>query len=196
MPEIGEIRRGCETGHNRKERYIWAACEICGKERWTILSHNKPHNKRCISCAKKGIPHSEETKQKMHLVTGEKTNNWKGGRVIDRGGYLQLKLYPNDFFYPMARKQGYVLEHRLVVAKSLGRNLHRWELVHHKNHIKTDNRLDNLQLVGTDKHLQITLLDKRITYLENRVILLEAENCLLREGERRTMVNRITEEVK
>ena len=67
-------------------------------------------------------------------------------------GYIQIKLQPEDFFFPMADRQNYVLEHRLVVAKSLGRNLHPWEIVHHKGirysgiENKSDNLEDNLEL--------------------------------------------------
>jgi len=83
-------------------------------------------------------------------------------------GYILLKLRPNDFFYSMADQKGYVFEHRLVVAKHLGRNLHRWEIVHHKNGVRDDNRRENLQLVTDDRHKQITLLENRIKHLENK----------------------------
>jgi len=74
------------------------------------------------------------------------------------------------------------------MAKSLGRNLHPWEIVHHKhtrypagsNEDKQDNRIENLQLVSDDKHKQITLMENRIHYLEDRVTNLEAEIVLLK----------------
>lgn len=51
----------------------------------------------------------------------------------------------------MARTDGYVMEHRLVVANALGRPLVRTECVHHINHDPLDNRLENLELFASNR---------------------------------------------
>ncbi len=75
---------------------------------------------------------------------GNKNPFWSGGKYIDRlNGYVSV--YSPD--HPFAKKKGYVQEHRLVMEKFLGRYLRRNEIVHHRNKRKTDNRIENLELI-------------------------------------------------
>ena len=67
------------------------------------------------------------------------------------GGYWGL-LRPN---HPYTRKDGYVMEHRLIMEKHLGRYLLPKEVVHHINGDIKDNRIENLAKYDShSKHLQ------------------------------------------
>jgi len=163
MPELGEIRRN-KTG----QKQIFAACEICEHERWVQIVRGHPVNKRCIRCNNIGHHLSEETKRRQSEAhrestyihpCGENSSRWKGGRFLNkRDGYIEVWVSPDSFFYPMASKNGYVREHRLVMAKALGRCLHSWEIVHHKGirftdiRNKSDNLEDNLEMSLNGSH--------------------------------------------
>lgn len=172
------IRKSCELGYEDKSHYhIWHACIDCGKGRWVRYMEGKPESSRCRSCS---------SRLKAQGRTGENSPFWKGGRKVNGQGYILVLLQPDDFFYPMAKSSGYVLEHRLVVAKALGRCLHSWEIVHHKKgYAKDDNRYpETLELVMEGQHNQITIMENRIKFLEQRVTLLEAENILMKRQQR------------
>lgn len=143
MAIVGEIKKAREIGKRGGDRYIWAKCVDCGKERWIKHRKNLIDSIRCKNCNR-------------HL-RGEKNTRWKGGRHINNGGYVLVYLQPNSPFYSMGFQIGetstYTLEHRLIMAQSLGRCLKSWEHVHHKNGIKTDNRIENLTLTTRSTHL-------------------------------------------
>jgi len=77
----------------------------------------------------------------------EHSSNWRGGRIIRRD-YIFVIAKDN----PNSNSQGYTAEHRLVTEKKLGRYLTKDEVVHHKNGIKDDNRIENLQLMTDSEH--------------------------------------------
>ena len=86
-----------------------------------------------------------------HDQHGNKNGNWKSGRRIDKSGYILIH-FPD---HPNASSDGYVREHRILMENFLGRYLKKIEVVHHKNHIKHDNRLQNLELLKVGEHERI-----------------------------------------
>lgn len=171
MPKIGEIQQGPSLGYKTLNKFIWVACVDCGKERWVMLLKGNPQFERCPKCGRK-------IRKRRRLK----------GQVKASEGYTQVWLAPDDFFYSMAMRKGYVLEHRLVMAKSLGRCLHSWELVHHKGtkypigsiENRSDNRIENLQLIGNDRHNQLTRLETKIFRLKKENQELKIENRKLK----------------
>lgn len=74
---------------------------------------------------------------------------WKGGAMLRnrKGNYVQVRyVRAPDWAKPMARKDGYIMEHRLVMAEWCGRLLTRVETVHHINHRPLENARMNLEL--------------------------------------------------
>ncbi len=167
MPEIGEIKKGTEIGYKGQNKFIWHACLDCGKERWEGLKYGEPKHLRCHLCSQKG----------------ELNGSWRGGRNRTTGGYIEVWVHPDDFFYPMTKRDNnYVLEHRLIMAKHLKRCLLSWEIVHHKNGIRNDNHLENLELLSnSSQHYALTRIGNYIKKLENRITLLEVENTILKK---------------
>jgi hypothetical protein len=124
---------------------------------------------------KKGQHHTEESKEKLRHINlgkkqskesilkrsaslkklcrfGEKAPYWKGGRLIDKKGYILI--YKPE--HPQAMNKGYVFEHRLIMENILKRVLTKREVVHHLNGIPSDNRNENLQLFESQKEHQKT----------------------------------------
>lgn len=101
-----------------------------------------------------------------HSNRGDGNPQWNGGKpFVNVHGYVEIR--------DGQRRRGKVirsLEHRVVMEKHLGRKLQLGETVHHINHNKTDNRIENLRLFSTNgSHISYEKSEKKI--LENLTYL-------------------------
>jgi len=150
-------------------------CPLCDK-----LIH--PHNKTCRECRWKPYranhicPDCGEPKGKASarcakcatkLKRGSNHPCWKGGRYFNSGGYVML-YFPN---HSRATSNGYVREHIKIWMDAYGK-IPKGHVIHHLNGVKSDNRLENLNLTAVTKHNTHTLvqaMQARIRELEARI---------------------------
>jgi len=75
-----------------------------------------------------------------------------GSKYKRPDGYIAV-YYPKN---PDATAQGLMLEHRLVAEQKYGRRILKTEQVHHLNHIRDDNRPENLEVISPSDHQRIS----------------------------------------
>jgi hypothetical protein len=82
-------------------------------------------------------------------MSGPNNPAWKGGVTYWRkaGNYPPIKyVRAPDWALPMARQDGYIMEHRLLRAAMVGRMLSRSEVVHHRDHDPLNNAPSTIEL--------------------------------------------------
>lgn len=121
---------GCANKWQRR-RKVDCTCEHCGDTFSVAPSvYEKDGCKFCSrQCYREAAP------------VGENHPNWKGGRFTRSDGYVAIRVDGD-----------YILEHRQIMEQHLGRKLATREHVHHKNGIKDDNRIENLEVLSVEDH--------------------------------------------
>ncbi len=152
-PCVIDIKTPTELG--RKDlyhRHALVKCIDCGQQRWIQIRRLKSPSftGRCAKCERE-------------YQFGANHPLWKGYRMSGNGLYRMVLIYPDSAYYCMAKASTtihgggrYVMEHRLTIAKHLGRPLMNKEHVHHLNGDRRDNHLNNLQLISPKDHAVYT----------------------------------------
>lgn len=121
------------TGYRRNKKLT---CQICGKQFLSYRSTTKSCSKECY----KSVCFNKQ---------------FRGGKT-KKNGYI--KVYSPH--HPIS-DGNYVMEHRLVMEKHIGRFLNSDEIVHHINGIRDDNRISNLQLLTKSEHTALHHKERR-----------------------------------
>lgn len=121
-------------------KHICKECDVA------FYSKQKISNYCTLSCSGKNAARHIKN-HRGNTNSGSKHWNWKGGFNYSSQGYIQVNVG--------IRKRK--LQHRLVMEKHLGRELLKSEQVHHINGDKTDNRIENLQVLSASEHTKLHL---------------------------------------
>lgn len=170
------FRELCEKSDCQSQHWKESTAMCLPRVSDRVLPQNKSINSEILLSDMRGQGQKEKSKNVRHLkniaklgragwteksmksyavsMGGENNPAWKGGVTIfkKKGNYKNVRYVrcPKDYL-AMARKDGYVMEHRLIMAQQVGRVVLRTEAVHHINHNPTDNRIENLMLFQNNR---------------------------------------------
>lgn len=158
--------RYCSWHCYYKSRKPNKTCEVCGGPvallRYRYCSkecfkkrRKKGQEKPCQKCGATMWVEPKQVTKRFCSVTCKNESlrlDGPGAKYKRPDGYIAL-YYPK---HPDSGSQGFILEHRWIAEQKYGRRILRSEHVHHINHIRDDNRPENLEIIDPSNHQKIS----------------------------------------
>jgi hypothetical protein len=115
-------------------------CAVCENE---FLQKHLNNSKYCSpSCKKLGV----FRQYKGLPIKGPRKHVHGTGHITSNGYRIISKNHPNAKCRSPNSGKGQIMEHVWIMSNHIGRPLEKHENVHHKNGIRDDNRIENLEL--------------------------------------------------
>ena len=139
---------GTFRSRHAKAKYCSPAC----KSRAQVKRHPRP----CKQCGATFTPTRVEAK----FCSRSCANRGRRSGKLWKNPLGYIVRYEPD--HPMANGRGRVFEHRWLMAEHLGRMLLPTEVVHHRNGIVDDNRIENLEVMTRSEHGRLHAVERRM----------------------------------
>lgn len=122
-----------------------------------ILQHNSPViSLDELSTINETNAHKHVPSEIGQKISKQLSMSGIGAKKIRSDGYVYI-FFPD---HPKSSKDGFIMEHILVMECAIGRWIRPDECVHHINHIRNDNRLQNLQLMTRSEHMRMHMQER------------------------------------
>lgn len=103
---------------------------------------------------------------------GRCAGRWNADKIISSNGYVKLRVGRG---HPLADPNGYAYEHLVIWVAAGNERPRRGFLLHHRNGDKTDNRLENIELLSRAEHNREHLADRDRCEVSGRLLPTQAE---------------------
>lgn len=130
-------------------------------------SHDYPPTEKQMAAWKRNgerlsrLPQVQEARR----ANGKKNRGRRKRDDYEFGGHEKLrddgyiKVYAPE--HPNATKDGYIMKHHLVMERHLGHVIPDGYVVHHINHNRADNRIENLELMTFKEHAGLHMRERQ-----------------------------------